>query len=185
MVTEPANPVNIDIRLATVDERPVVRQLMELYLYDFSELDGADTSPLGLYQYPFLDHYWVESGRSAYLVHVEGRLAGFVLVSRSNYLTGADDAWVMSEFFIMRKYRLRGVGEAVARWIFDHHHGTWQVGQIPQNTPATIFWRKVISRYTHDDYEEHLLDNEHWRGLIQVFSTGAIQQRTSELHKDI
>ncbi len=146
-----------------------MRQLMELYQYDFSEFDGADIGPMGLYDYPYLDHYWVEAGRTPFLVRVDGKLAGFVLVSRYNYLTGCQDAWVMSEFFIMRKYRLRGVGEHVARWVFDHHPGAWQVSEIPENKAAIIFWRKVIGRYTHDNFEEFTPDNEYWHGLVQSF----------------
>ncbi len=161
--------INIVVSPATVDERPILRHLMELYLYDFSEFDGADIGPMGLYDYPYLDHYWVEDGRTPFLVRLEGELAGFVLVWRYNYLTGHKDAWVMAEFFIMRKYRQRGVGEQVARWIFDHHPGAWQVSQIPENKVATTFWRKVIARYTHDNFEEFTPDNEYWHGPVQAF----------------
>jgi predicted acetyltransferase len=164
-----ANSMHIEVSPATVVERPILRHLMELYQYDFSEVDGADTGPLGLYDYPYLDHYWVEPERSPFLVRVEGNLAGFVLVARYNYLTGVKDTWVMAEFFIMRKYRLQGVGEYVARYIFDQFPGTWQVGQITENPSAIAFWRKVIARYTHDNFQEHILNNDNWRGPIQAF----------------
>lgn len=159
----------IEIRPATVQERPILRHLMELYQYDFSEFDRADIGPLGLYDYPYLDHYWVEPERSPFLVRVDGNLAGFVLVARYNYLTGIKDAWVMAEFFIMRRYRHQGVGEHVARYIFNQFPGAWQVGQITENTPAITFWRKVIERYTRDHFQEHNLNNDNWRGPIQSF----------------
>ena len=165
----PVDPITIVVCPATVEERPILRRLMELYQYDFSESDGADIGPMGLYDYPYLDHYWVEAGRIPFLVRVDGKLAGFVLISRYNYFTGYKDAWVMAEFFIMRKYRMRGVGEQVARWVFDHHPGAWQVSQIPENKAAITFWRKVIGRYTHDNFEELTLDNEHWHGPVQSF----------------
>jgi predicted acetyltransferase len=165
--------MNIEVNPATALERPILRHLMELYQYDFSEFDGSDISPLGLYEYPYLDHYWVEQGRFPFLVRVEGNLAGFVLVARYNYLTGQKDTWVMAEFFIMRKYRCQGVGEYVARNIFDQFPGPWQVGQINENTSAIAFWRKVIARYTHDSFEEHLLNNDNWRGPVQAFSSPA------------
>jgi predicted acetyltransferase len=162
-------PMNIEISPANVSERPILRHLMELYLYDFSEFDSADLGPSGLYEYPYLDHYWVEPERSPFLVRLDGNLAGFVLVARYNYLTGFKDHWVIAEFFIMRKYRHQGVGEHVARTIFDQFPGDWQVGQINENTPATLFWRKVISRYTHDHFQEHILNNDHWHGTVQAF----------------
>lgn len=175
------HPSGIDIRLATVDERPILRRLMELYQYDFSEFDGSDIGPMGLYDYPYLDHYWVEQDRYVYLVRVAGKLAGFLLISRYNYLTGCKDGWVMSEFFIMRKYRLQGVGEYVARWAFDHHPGPWQVAQIPENKAAATFWRKVISRYTDNHYQEYILDNDNWHGPIQSFTTFAPQEAAATI----
>lgn len=163
--------MHIDVSRATVIERPILRNLMELYQYDFSEFDRSDLGPLGLYDYPYLDHYWVEPERSPYLVRVDGNLAGFVLVARYNYLTGLKDSWVMAEFFILRKYRHQGIGEYVACRIFDQFPGPWQVGQIDENLAAVAFWRKVIARYTQDCYQEHILNSETWRGPVQTFNS--------------
>jgi predicted acetyltransferase len=165
--------MDIEIARATVNERPVLRQLLELYQYDFSEFDDADLTPMGLYDYPYLDHYWVESERTPFLVRVNANLAGFVLVARYNYLTGQKDCWVMAEFFIMRKYRHQGIGEYVARYIFDQFRGVWQVGQIIENQPATSFWRIVISRYSQGDFQEHNLNNKNWHGPVQTFISPA------------
>jgi len=161
----------IEITPATITERPILRNLMELYQYDFSEFDGADLSPLGYYDYPYLDHYWVDPERMPFLVRVDGTLAGFALVARYNYLTGMKDNWVMAEFFVLRKYRRQGVGEYVARYIFDQFPGEWQVGQITENQAAAAFWRKVITRYTRENFREHKLDNDNWRGPVQIFSS--------------
>ena len=173
--------MNIEVTPATVNERPILRHLMELYQYDFSEFDDADLSPLGLYDYPYLDHYWVEPERSPFLVRVDGNLAGFVLVARYNYLTGHKDTWVMAEFFIMRKYRHLGIGEYVARHIFDQFPGTWQVGQIYENPPATTFWRRVINHYTQGNFQEHELNNENWRGPIQAFISPPSPSKNKEI----
>lgn len=174
-------PLNIEVRRANIDDRPILRHLMELYQYDFSEFIGTDVTPFGLYDYFYLDHYWVAPERSPFLVRVEGKLAGFVLVSRYNYLTGEKDAWVISEFFIMRKYRHQGAGEHVARWIFDHHQGAWQVSEMNENQAAITFWRKVIGRYTHDNYEEHILKNEHWHGPVQTFIAPSAHAKTDQM----
>ena len=125
--------MDIDVTTAKVEERPILRHLMELYQYDFSEFDGSDIGPLGLFEYPYLDHYWVEPERSPFLVRVNGYLAGFVLVARYNYLTGLKDAWVLAEFFIMRKYRHQGIGRHAACQVFDRFVGNWQVAQIAEN----------------------------------------------------
>lgn len=150
-------------------DRPVLARLMELYLHDFSEFDQAEIGQRGLYTYPWLKMYYIDPGRTPFLLQVDGKWAGFVLVTQHNYFLPIWDHWVIGEFFIMRKYRLQGHGEAVARQIFDRFPGPWQVGQIYENTPAIAFWRKVIGRYTGGRYEEHLLDTPNWRGPVQVF----------------
>ncbi len=170
--------MNIEVSHASVQERPILRHLMELYQYDFSEFDGADVSALGLYDYPYLDHYWVEAERAPFLVRVDGKLAGFVLVARYNYVTGGKDTWVMAEFFIMRKYRRLGVGEKVAGQIFDLFPGEWQVGQINENVAAIAFWRKVIAGYTQGNYQEIVLNNDNWRGPVQTFHSNALPPTT-------
>jgi predicted acetyltransferase len=167
----PPDKNNIDISPAKEFEKPILRQLLELYQYDFSEFDGSDLGPLGVYDYPYLDHYWVESERAPYLVRVDGNLAGFVLIARHNYFTGLNDHWALFEFFILRKYRHQGIGEHVACFIFSRYQGSWQVAQITENMPATQFWRKVISRYTHGNFQEQTLDNEHWHGPVQTFTS--------------
>jgi predicted acetyltransferase len=172
--------MNIEITPATVYERPILRHLMELYQYDFSEFDNADISPMGLFDYPYLDHYWVEPERAPFLVRVNGNLAGFVLVARYNYLTGLKDTWVIAEFFIMRKYRRKGIGEHVARFIFDQFPGNWQVGQIYENPTASTFWRSVINHYTQGDFQEHDLNNENWHGPIQTFISTASPSKNGD-----
>jgi predicted acetyltransferase len=171
MVKNPSTPLNISVSPAQIAERHILRNLLELYQYDFSEFDGSDTGSSGLYDYPHLDDYWVEPERTPFLVRVNGQLAGFALVTRYNYLTGLNDAWILAEFFVMRKYRHQGVGEFVASHIFNQFQGEWQVAQIPENVAAIAFWRKVIARFTNNTFIERDLNNDNWRGPVQMFTS--------------
>ncbi len=161
--------MDLTIAPAAPEEKSILRNLMELYLYDFTEFDAADVGPHGLYEYPYIDHYWTETDRYPFLVRLEGSLAGFALVCRHSYLGGENSAWVIAEFFVLRKYRGRGIGAQVAAHLFGLFPGPWQVGQLAQNTPATAFWRKVIGRYTDNHYQEIFLDDENWHGPVQIF----------------
>jgi predicted acetyltransferase len=102
------------------------------------------------------------------------------LVARYNYLTGQKDTWVMAEFFIMRKYRRQGIGEYVARQIFNQFPGAWQVGQIYENQSAIVFWRSVINRYSGGDFQEHELNNEIWHGPIQSFISPSSRMKNGD-----
>lgn len=123
--------------VASDGDKAVLRRLVELYLYDFSEFNDADVDQDGEFGYRYLDRYWTEEDRSAFLLRVDGHWAGFALVRRGT-------PFVMAEFFVMRKYRRRGVGRQAATELFKRFRGPWQVRQLPTNPAATSFWRAVI-----------------------------------------
>jgi predicted acetyltransferase len=140
--------VSIDVSEVQPSERGVVRRLMELYAYDWSELDGRDVDEHGDFGYPWLDHYWTDENRHAFLIRIEDKLAGFALVRQ-------DQRTEMAEFFILRRYRRRGVGAACAAEVFHRFPGRWEVTQQVTNPAATAFWRTAIpvpfSETTTDD----------------------------------
>lgn len=135
-----------------IEDKPVIANLLELYMHDFSEFLGWDLNEHGLYGYRYLDHYWTEPGRHPFVVRVGGRLAGFALVSILFLDERSETS--MSEFFILRKYRRQGVGEAVARQLFDQFPGQWSVAQMDRNVAAQSFWRAIIDRYTGGAFAE-------------------------------
>lgn len=118
-------------------DRDTLRQLIELYAYDFSEFNGAELDDDGRFGYRYFDAYWTEPQRHPFLFRVDGHLAGFALVR-------AGDPHDMAEFFVMRKYRRSGVGVDAARSVFAHFPGAWQTRQQFANAGATKFWRRAI-----------------------------------------
>ena len=57
--------MNIEIHQAALEDKTILRHLMELYAYDFSEFDQCDVDAHGLFGYNRLDHYWTEPGRQS------------------------------------------------------------------------------------------------------------------------
>jgi predicted acetyltransferase len=138
---------NVEVQPASIDEKPVLRQLLELYCHDFSQFDGSDVGDDGWFRYPYLDRYWTEPERHPFLFRIDGRLAGFAFVR-----SGAPHD--MAEFFVMRKYRRGGVGADAARAVFLQFPGEWQVRQLTANTGATAFWRIAVPvPFTEDTNE--------------------------------
>jgi predicted acetyltransferase len=146
--------VELTVEPAREADRPVVRRLLELYRYDFSEFDGGDVDPHGEYGYRYLDHYWTEPVRHAFLFRVDGHWAGFALVR----VWEPND---MAEFFVMRKYRRHGFGRRAAETLFARFPGRWTVRQQRSNPQATSFWRSVIPM----EFEERVTSDE----IIQAF----------------
>jgi predicted acetyltransferase len=167
MVTNPA--MTVTLHPATPDDEPVLRRLLELYRHDFSEVDGADLDERGLFGYPYLDRYWTEPDRSAFLLRVEGRLAGFVLINGHTYTDEGERA--VAEFFVVRKYRRRGVGRRAAIAVFERIPGVWEVPVRAANAAAHAFWRAAIEAAVGAAYD--LVQHEAWPGSIFRFTAGS------------
>ena len=137
--------MKVEVAKALSADRQALTNLLQLYLHDFSEIDGSDLGSDGTYGYPYLDAYWTDHGRHPFLIRADGKLAGFALVRILP--TEEGDEVHMAEFFVVRKYRRKRVGEAAARQIFDAFPGRWVVTELAPNVVGQDFWRSVISRY--------------------------------------
>jgi len=128
-----------DVRLvrADIEDKLVVRQLLEFSAYEFSRFDGADVDQHGSFGYRYLDHYWTEPDRHPFLIRVSEQIAGTVLVR-----SGRPNS--ISEFLVLRKYRRSGVGVAAARSAFTLFPGDWETHEVVGNDEAVDFWRHAI-----------------------------------------
>jgi predicted acetyltransferase len=141
------------IKKAELKDKETIKNLMQFYFYDFSEYVEAYVGSNGLFsEYFYLNNYWEEKERYPYLIEKDGKLAGFVLVSEVQ--EEEKQFWSISEFFIMKKFRLSGLGRLAAHQVFQYHKGNWEVFQIESNKPAQAFWRKVINDYTEGQFVE-------------------------------
>lgn len=160
----------IELIRAAPAHRSLLRQLYELYCHDFSSMTQADLGADGYWTgADFLDD-WPDD-LHIYLIQVNGQWAGFAWIETGGYIDPHTRHHLMDEFFVLRKYRRRGVGEWAAVRLFNQYPGTWEVGEIPENSEAQQFWRTVIDRYTDGHYREVGVNNERWRGPVQVFTT--------------
>ncbi|MEH2380733.1 MAG: GNAT family N-acetyltransferase [Nostoc sp.] len=164
----------MEVLSASIDDKPLIQQMMELYQYDFSEFENKHLNEHGYFGYPYLDYYWVESDRYPFIVRVGGKLAGFVLVNQYTYIPGSQ--YSIAEFFILRRYRQQGIGKNVAFQIFDRFCGKWEIHQLTTNVVARKFWRRVIGEYTAGKFTETVMEIDDWRGTVHCFdNTDSVQ----------
>jgi predicted acetyltransferase len=161
--------MKIDLVEVEESEKSVLRQLIELYAYDFSEFDGADVNEHGFFGYTYLDYYWTEGARHPFFIRVDGKLAGFVLISDYVYMLKTCQARSVTEFFVMRKYRRKGIGKLVAFQVFDKYPGKWEVIQHGHNLSSIRFWEKVIREYTGGNFSKEKTSTEWWDGQALIF----------------
>jgi len=131
----------IELIPALPEQEPILANLLELYGHDFSEFHDIDLGADGRYGYKHLPLYWSEPDRHPFLVRIDGKLAGLVLVKGGPH-------WDMAEFFVVRKYRRRGVGTELAHAVWRLFPGPWEVRVMDSNQSAYRFWERAISTFT-------------------------------------
>lgn len=152
----------MEIKLSLVDikNKEVLKSLINDYQ---SEIMKTETSE----EYKYLDSYWQKPDRYPYFIEVDGKIAGFVLVNSYNLIE--KDAKNISEFYIKPEFRKKRIGLSSAKKVFGLFPGKWEVRELESNILAQKFWRNVIAEYTGNNYEEVILDNEKWHGVVQTF----------------
>jgi predicted acetyltransferase len=146
-----ASAAMISVARIGTESAEIVANLSELYMHDMAEWFLFDSYPDGRYRYDLAAHW--QRGDRFYLVRVDDALAGFAIVGSGAQWLDADSRDV-NEFFVVRRYRKAGVGEAMARAIWAAEPGRWIVRVFEGNVPAVPFWRGAIARYTGGDYHE-------------------------------
>src|SRR5438876_10441774 len=70
--------MNVEVREARREDTPVLRRLMQLYLYDLGTTDGWDLGDDGLYGIEArIESFWTDPNRRSFLVRVDGKPASF------------------------------------------------------------------------------------------------------------
>ena len=154
---------------ASLEQKPVLHRLMQLYLYDSTEFTGDDASTDGVFTYRYFNEYWREPDRFPFLIYCGANLAGFVLVNTHTVVLEQGAGRSIAEFFVMRKYRRQGVGRRAAFYTFDRFPGLWEVRENSNNLAGQEFWRTIIAEYTKGEYSETVLNTPSWIGPIQTF----------------
>lgn len=145
-----------DARRSPAD-REWLTNVYPFYLHDLSEFDdGYYTLDARGRWTP--DHLpsWLDEQEDHPLILVESGLrVGAALVNQapSPYLTPGMD-FRMAEFFVLRRYRQRGIGRRAVFALFDRFRGKWEISELPRNEPAIRFWRRVIGEYGGGRHQE-------------------------------
>ena len=174
MTTHPAKPFpHLELIPAAPEQEPILANLLELYIYDFSEILDLELGPDGRFGYPRLPLYWTEPGRHPFLVKVDGRLAGFVLVKRGSEVSGDEAVWDIAEFFVIRGYRRRAIGTQMAHQVWRRFPGPWEVRVMESNHSAYHFWSRAISTFIGQPIEPLRInkDGQPW-ALFSFESSG-------------
>ena len=146
-----------------LDNEKVLVNLMEKYEYEFSQYHQWDVHKSGLFGCYLEDEYKEENGKyAAFLIEVDGKLAGFIMVGDGVSGDRKTD-YQVNEMFVMYKYRRLGIGKKALFEVLETRKGTWQVLYHPDNKASACFWERtadlhingkheLVVAHSHEDY---------------------------------
>jgi len=146
-----SNSYKVTLEQVSIEKWHLLDNLIQLYAYDFSEFTNSEISGCGKYNLSGLPRYhWTGTNPDPFLVKVNKNTASFIMLKYIVY--EKVKRLSLAEFFILRKYRKKGIGNRSAQIVLDKFSGEWYLDILSSNKPAITFWKKVIKEYTQDNY---------------------------------
>ena len=151
-------PITIREARASKSDRDWIEETYGEYLADLT----ADTTGVfpsltttGQSVTEIIQGWFHDDRATAFVVLREQEPVGFAVVQRG--LAHGDDLkrhYRLSEFFIRKPFRSRGVGRGAAMLLFARYAGEWTIPEQSRNPGAVRFWRRVVSEFTNGHYRE-------------------------------
>jgi predicted acetyltransferase len=140
----------LELQPLTAEMRPVIEHLWQLYRHDLSQFRGTHGASGFRGSLPDADGTFHTRGLLPYLEDDADR-AGYVFYSGRHPVGFAFVSHVtspprlMSEFFVVRGLRGRGLARAAVDELFVRHPGEWEIPFQENNAAAARFWRRVAA----------------------------------------
>ncbi|WP_454192737.1 GNAT family N-acetyltransferase [Paenibacillus sp. Marseille-Q7038] len=104
--------MGINLMPVTIDQKEILYNLYQYYLYDFSQYTEEDLDLNGQYNID-LNHYWEDPRWCPYFICHKERIIGFLVILLENYDMDPNPIHVIYDFLILNKYRRKGFGRLV------------------------------------------------------------------------
>ena len=137
----------VSVRLVQGNEKQVLSNLLQKYLYEMSQYFDDEIGSDGNYPYSYLPLYFTDDDRSAYFIYDGDEMIGFALINTCS-LTDEKIDNCIAEFTIFPVYRRKGKGLDAVDALVKERSGKWQLKYVTMNKPAERFWNKVKDRYS-------------------------------------
>ena len=151
------NFFDIQFKKIQPEQLPILENLYQLYRYDLSEFNEQDIQENGLFPHDELIQYVEDSKYLSQFILVDQALAGFILINMKSHESKGEMVKNLDDFFILGRFRRKGIGKESATKLFKNYPGYWQVNKKTYNRPAMLFWRKVICEFSKGDFFEQIV----------------------------
>jgi predicted acetyltransferase len=130
--------MSIQLAEARQSDACVIQPMLDDYLWELSSHREVPIGATESASYPYLDAYWSEPGRHAFLIRSSGGVVGFAFI-RDPDSTGFAEHRI-AEFYIKPESRRLGIGRRAAAAIWQRFPGQWELQVHAGNAAALQFW---------------------------------------------
>lgn len=175
---EPGSDKRAGYTLSEVEsrDRDAFVALLDEYL---GELSGHRERAVGATrasEYRYLDEYFGEPGRHAFLIEARSEVVGFALI-RGPDSTG--ERWQVAEFFVRPRHRMSGIGQWAMSSIWARFPGAWELQVHARNAGAVAFWRRSVRANSQNEPKITSFDADDGRRLSFQFRVERSEGRDS------
>ncbi len=138
----------IDLVEARRGDRGVIEALLDEYLQELAFHREVAVGATNARSYPYLDAYFVEPGRHAFLIRRDGDIVGLALI-RDPISTDCPVSQV-AELYVRPGSRRLGLGREAIACIFRRFPGAWELQVHARNAAALRFWASCVEASTQE-----------------------------------
>lgn len=131
-----------ELAIAGSSDADLVSSLLDEYLLELGSYQDVPSGTTTSAPYPYLNAYWSEPGRHAFIIQYGGHSVGFALVRDPTSTKSA--VYQLAEFYIKPESRRLGIGRRAVRAIWRRFPGKWELQVHTQNSAAVQFWESCI-----------------------------------------
>lgn len=159
--------MGVDVLSAGCEEKHVIKNMVVYYRYDLMPFiptgEGSAINSHGVIDGTAQTHEasvqdcdtWWENPDALFplLIRSDGMPVGLALVAKPPFAL-PDVDYRLCEFFVLNRFRKRGIGMDAMEQVFRRFPGNWELEYLVANAPAAFFWRRVISQHAPGPVEQ-------------------------------
>lgn len=106
------------------------------------------------FEFDVFDWFFEKEGLTPFFINLDGNPIGFILLQSGPYSNQEYADYVLNSFFILKKYRRKGIRKLACSKFFEMYPGRYAISQALSNIPAIHFWKSVYETNSLNVYEK-------------------------------
>ncbi len=157
-----------ELVVAGSSDADLIKSLLDEYLLELGSYRDVPSGTITSAPYSYLDAYWSESGRYAFIIQYGGHSVGFALIRDPASTESA--VYQLAEFYIKPESRRLGIGRSAVRAILKQFPGQWELQVYAQNSAAVQFWESCLEAVTSEPPKGREMEGRDGRRIQFHFS---------------